>query len=363
VELTDDDRLGAVQAFLSASMQRKSAPRAFGVAVIRGGSPCWSKTFGREDGARFQAGSISKTVTAAAALELVARGELQLDLDVDDRLTSWRIGVPTTLRDLLGHTAGVNVPFYPGYEPGSAIPTVVESLEGLPPTSTPGVSVELSRRGSFSYSGGAYVVVQQLIADVAGASFVEAARYLVLDPVGMDCSTFRQPLPPEWQHSAAREDSHLYPEAGAGGLWTTPLDLAKFISAIQQANGDGAHGLSAMTSRTMLAMHAPLPKKGQWSLLPWLGIRPPEFTGLGLFLMGEDRFANIGGAFRFFSMIVGSGDAGAVVMSASDAHPLIFETLQAISEAEQWSGLRVEDWMKKRLSKVALRALWHKKPA
>jgi CubicO group peptidase (beta-lactamase class C family) len=361
VELTKDDRLVAVQSFLSASMQRKNAPKAFGVAVIRSGSPCWSQTFGREDDARFQAGSISKSVTAACALELVVRGELQLDEDVDDRLTSWHIGVPTTLRDLLGHTAGVNVPFYPGYEPGSAVPTVVESLEGLPPTSTPGVSVELSRRGSFSYSGGAYVVVQQLIADVAGTSFEEAARYLVLDPIGMHCTTFRQPLPPEWQHAAARADSHLYPEAGAGGLWTTPLDLAKFISAIQGATGDVAQGLGAMTSRAMLATHVPLPKKGQWSLLPWLGIRPPETAGLGLFLMGEDRFANIGGAFRFFSMIVGSGDAGAIVMSASDAHPLIFETLHAISEAEEWSGLRVEDWMKKRLSKLALRVLWLKR--
>jgi CubicO group peptidase (beta-lactamase class C family) len=343
-------------------MLRQNAPKAFGVAVVRKGSPCWSETFGGDSELRFQAGSISKSVTAAAALELVAQGKLQLDQDVDERLTSWSVGVPTTLRSLLGHSAGVNVPFYPGYAPDVDVPTVIDSLEGLPPALTPRVAVEVDRRGSFSYSGGAYVIVQQLIADVTGTAFEDAARRLVLDPVGMDCSSFRQPLPPEWQPFAARPDAHLYPEAGAAGLWTTPLDLAKFISALLAAATDVAHGVRPETASSMLTMHAALPKKGQWTLLPWLGIRAPEAAGLGLFLMDRGGFVNIGGAYRFFSVIVGSEEAGAVVMAASGAHPLIFETLQAISAAEKWTDLRVQGPARSHLSRVALRALWLKKP-
>jgi CubicO group peptidase (beta-lactamase class C family) len=362
VKLGNDDRLTPVQELLDAAMQRRRAPKALGIAVVRNAALAWNQMFGCADDTRFQAGSISKSVTAAIALELVAQGELELDEDVARRLTSWKIGAPATLRALLGHTAGANVPFYPGYEQEGILPTAVDSLNGRAPASTPAVSIESSRRGSFTYSGGGYVIVQQLIADVTGEPFEDVARRLVLDPVGMGCSTFQQPLPPEWQNSAARRDWHLYPEAGAGGLWTTPLDLAKFILAIQAAQGNAARGVRAETASAMLAKHVLLPKKGQWSVLPWLGIRPPDAAGLGLFLTGVDRFANIGGAYRFFSMMVGSEGAGAVVMSASSAHPLIFEALQAISDAEGWSGLRVQGRMKTRVSSVCLRALWLKEP-
>lgn len=216
-----EGREAAVTSFLDSRMRRRHAPSALGVAVIRDGAPSWSTTFGGSSDARFQAGSISKSVTAAVALELVARGELHLDGDVDDRLASWRIGSPTTLRALLGHTGGVCVPYYPGYDPSAAVPTLLESLQGTPPATTVPVSIDSGQRGSFAYSGGAYAIVQQLVEDVTGVAFADAARDLVLNPVGMEGSTFSQPLPVDWRSCAARGDWHVYPEAGAAGLWTT----------------------------------------------------------------------------------------------------------------------------------------------
>ena len=62
----------------------------------------------------FQAGSISKTVTAVGALKLVERRKLDLDSDVRLQLHGWAASKqsqasdqPVTLRGLLGHSAGL----------------------------------------------------------------------------------------------------------------------------------------------------------------------------------------------------------------------------------------------------------------
>ena len=104
----------------------------FGVAVIEGFEVGWSRVVGGPPDALFQAGSISKPVTALAALELVGRGVLDLEADVNDRLTSWRLPGPerVSLRQLLGHTSGLGVGFYPGYRQGAEAPTVLQSLDG-----------------------------------------------------------------------------------------------------------------------------------------------------------------------------------------------------------------------------------------
>ena len=63
----------------------------------------------------FQAASISKPVTAMAALRLVQEGVLDLDADVNETLRSWRVPEnehtqehKVTLRTVLSHTAGLS---------------------------------------------------------------------------------------------------------------------------------------------------------------------------------------------------------------------------------------------------------------
>ena len=69
------------------------------VAVLRAGAIAWAKGYGvtRAGGPAvtpdtlFQAGSISKPVTAFAALRLVDRGRLNLDRDVNEQLIGWNV--------------------------------------------------------------------------------------------------------------------------------------------------------------------------------------------------------------------------------------------------------------------------------
>jgi CubicO group peptidase (beta-lactamase class C family) len=337
--------LNSPSEFLAAFLERPDAPGTFGVAVIDQGELAWSQVAGGSPDRLFQAGSISKPVAALVALELVGRGTLDLDGDVNERLTSWQVPGPqrVSLRQLLGHTAGVGVPFWAGYRQDEEVPTPLQVLDGVPPAQTPAVRADPAAAGQFCYSGGGYLIVQQLIADATGLPFAQAARAIVLEPLGMTRSTYAQPPPAELRAAAARDDWHLYPEAAAAGLWSTPADLARWVCAVQAALTGRPSALRAQTAALMVTPHAPLPAEGNWEILPAIGIRPPDSYGLGLFLEGTDRFSHLGGAFSFFSAITGStaDGSGAVVMTASDASPFLLEVLLAISDAYGWTGFRL----------------------
>jgi CubicO group peptidase (beta-lactamase class C family) len=315
-----------------------------GVAVIEKSSIAWSRITGGPPDRLFQAGSISKPVTALAALELVARGQAELDGDVNQQLTSWQLpGSPgVSLRQLLGHTAGTGVPFFPGYPQGAEVPALGQVLDGVPPAATVAVQADAAKYGRFCYSGGGYAVVQQLVSDITGLPFAEAARALILEPLGMTRSTFEQPLPPRLRPAAARGDWHIYPETAAAGLWTSPGDLARYACALQAALACRQSPIRPEVAAQLLTPHARLPAKGEWNLLPILGMRPPDSCGLGMFLHGDDRFSHVGGAASFFSVLTAStaDGTGAVVMTAANPGPFPFRLLRAISNEHCWTGFR-----------------------
>ena len=117
---------------LPAAMQALHIP-SVSAAVIERGRLDWARAFGTGATADtlYQAASLSKLVTAVAALRLVEQGRLALDRNVNDELTAWRLpdsaltrGHPVTLRGLLSMTGGVGVPGYIGYAPGQPLPNL-----------------------------------------------------------------------------------------------------------------------------------------------------------------------------------------------------------------------------------------------
>jgi CubicO group peptidase (beta-lactamase class C family) len=327
---------------LTALMKRSG--KVSGVALIDDFDIAWSRVVGGAPDRLFQAGSISKPVTALVAHELVARGLADLDGDVNERLVSWQVpgSRSISLRQLLGHTSGMGVRFFPGYPQGTDVPTLRQILDGVPPSVTPAIRVDPAQRDRFCYSGGGYVVIQQLIADITGVPFAQAARSLVLEPLGMTRSTFEQPLPVGLRPAAARQDWHAYPESAAAGLWTTPEDLARYVCALQAAFAGRKSAVRRETAVAILTPRTPLPAKGEWTILPIVGMRPLDSYSLGMFLHGKDRFGHIGGAASFFSVLTASSEdgSGAVVMMASKASPFLFKLLRAISDEYGWTGFR-----------------------
>ena len=259
---------------LAAAMGEANVP-GVSVAVFVDGRLAWSRAWGvlklggptRVTAATlFQAASISKPVTALAAMTMVADGRLALDRDVSHSIDGWTATAPINLRQLLSHSAGLNVAGFQGYAANAAVPTPLQILRGDRPSNTPAVVIENTPGQAFNYSGGGYTVVQVLMAQTAAKPFSDLMTERVLAPLGMTDSFFAQPLPLLSQANAASghrdgkavaEGSNTYPELAAAGLWTTPRDLGKVAVDIQNARRSIAAAVATPAiSRDMLVPQA-----------------------------------------------------------------------------------------------------------
>jgi CubicO group peptidase (beta-lactamase class C family) len=295
------------------------------VALIERGELAWAHAYGDSASIRtlYQAASLSKLVTAVAALRLVQQGRLDLDRNVDADLVSWRLpesdlarGHPVTLRGLLSMTGGIGVPGYLGYEPGSPLPRLMQILDGASPANSPPVRIEYVPGTRYAYSGGGYEILQALIQDTTHQSFHEALQDLVLRPIGMADSLFMQPLPGPLAPRAATGHHvdgaelpggwRVVPELAAGGLWSTPTDLAKLLIEIARAyRGEGSVVLDRETARTMLNRQ----NGGPYGL-------GGAVAGSGRNLVLMKRGQNIG--YQAYMLVFPETGQGMVVMTGSD---------------------------------------------
>ncbi|RKI73095.1 class A beta-lactamase-related serine hydrolase [Corallococcus sp. AB049A] len=315
------------------------------VAVYDKHALVWSKTYGvTQAGGKepvtletlFQAASISKPVTALAALRAVEQGQLSLDANVNDALKCWKVPdngftreQKVTLRRLLSHSAGLTVHGFPGYGVGEPLPTLQQILDGQKPANTEAVRVDTVPGTENRYSGGGYVVVQKLLMDVTNKPFPRLMKEAVLEPVGMKHSTFEQPLPPELAGRTAAGTRasgetvegrwKVYPELAPAGLWTTPSDLALLQIEVAKAKaGKSQRVLSQAMTRQMLTKQS-------------------GPSGLGYMVDdASDRFEHGGWNEGFTATVMTLGDSGSgvVLMANSDNGVLLFERIIASIAAE-----------------------------
>ncbi len=353
-----------------AERMRHHRVEAVSVALIRDYQVAWEAAAGladREEGGKatpetlFQAGSISKPVTAAALLREVDKGTFRLDAEVNAYLTSWKLPPneltareKVTLERILSHTAGLTVHGFPGYAPGEAVPTVPQVLDGRPPANTGPVRVDLVPGSRWRYSGGGYTIAQLAMSDTLGRGFPDLMRTLFLGPAGMSRSTYEQPLPADRLTQAAagyRDDGapvagkrHVYPEMAAAGLWTTAGDLARFAIAIQKSlRGDEGGLLARETAERMVT-----PLIGDYGL------------GFGVEKHGGEAYFGHGGADEGFQAYLTAhrGGWGAAVMANSDnGIALAVEILRGLARQEGWKGYLPEPLVPAALSSGDLRAL------
>jgi CubicO group peptidase (beta-lactamase class C family) len=272
---TDLDSLG-----LQALMERLHVP-GVSIAVVKDFKIHWAKAYGVADmetgrlldtGTRFQSASISKPVTAMAAMRLVQEHRLNLDADVNTMLKSWHVprseltrNQPVTPRSLLSHTSGANDGFgFPGYDPKAALPTVLQILEGLPPSNVGKVTFARAPFEASKYSGGGVMIMQLALTELSGRPFAQFMQSTVLAPLQMSNSSFEQPLAVNDTSRAALahdQQGHrmgppwrIHPEQATSGLWTTPSDLAKFIIEIQTAlRGPNGKVLDQRNAKEMIS--------------------------------------------------------------------------------------------------------------
>ena len=346
-----DSSADAVDDVIRAEMRKRQIP-GLSLAIIDHGQIVKAKGYGvTERGEEspvtpstlFQAGSISKPVSAMGALRLVEQGKLELDQDVNARLVTWKVPEneftkekKVCLRGLLSHTAGLTVHGFPGYSVDGPVATLVQVLDGAKPANTPPIRVDIAPGSRWRYSGGGYSVMQQLVIDVTGKPFPLFMSEAVLEPLGMKESTFEQPLPAEKARlTASGHDSdrsvvkgrwHIYPEMAAAGLWTTASDLARFAIGLQQAaTGRSAQVLSQQMARRMLTE-----EKDGYGL--GVGV---EGTGTALRFGHGGRDAGFDARLTAFAE---TGQGAVIMININDNSRMMSRILDVVAREYRWPG-------------------------
>ncbi|MBS3819838.1 serine hydrolase [bacterium] len=187
---------------------------------------------------------------------------------------------------------------------------------------------------------GGYAVLQLMLKDLEGMVFPQLMEENVLNPLGMEQSTFGQPLPQKYKEQAAvghlRTGQpvpgkwHNYPEMAASGLWTNPSDLSSFAAAVMK---------TAMGKRRDLISI----EKGRSMLTPQI-----EDRGLGVVLQGEGDNLNFhlegeNKGYACYMVAYPARGEGAIVMTNGDNGAyLIEEILRGISEVYDWPHFETE---------------------
>jgi len=269
------------------------------VVVVKDGKVLLAKGFGYADMETRQPitpstlcrpGSISKLFTAIAVMQLVEKGKIDLDRDVNDYL-DFRIetppgGVPVTMRRLLTHLAGFE-------EQVKEVRATTERPRQLGLYLADHVPPRLFPRGDIAaYSNYGMALAGYIVERLSGEPFDQYVATQILAPLGMSHSTFQQPLPRDLQPfmSKSYRDSGQSPMtfeiinlAPAGSLSASGADFGRFMLALLGGGTlEGKRIIAADTLAEMMRPQLPAP-----SGLPRMALAFHEHTIEGHRVIGH----------------------------------------------------------------------------
>ena len=317
----------------------------FSMALIENGQVVFSKAYGdgRKESAIkasprsiYQVGSISKSITAATIMKMVEHGKIDLDVDVNNYLTSWVVptnkftdSIPITLRHLLSHRAGINNANTMGFTQEERLPSLVEYISGQ--TKYPGIAIDTFADIRYRYSNLGYGLIQLIVEDVTSLPFWEVARKEVLTPLGMTHSSFKIYNPVDVGQDvvyAYQSDGSVYDgkwnnaaAVTSGGLYSSPEELSKYIIEIWNCLHGNGNLLSQETVRQMVS---------------------GERYGLGFDLSEKNGLKTIShtgrvpGFYAYMYIYEESGDGFVMSVNSDNGGDFLREVLRGLSDVNSW---------------------------
>lgn len=210
------------------------------IAVVHKDSIIWEESFGYADREEkriatihtpYYIASITKLMTAASIMQLIAANKISMDAPVNNylhtklRSTSWNAS-DITVRRLLQHTAGLgsfNLVNYPDAEQLPGADTIISRY--AIPVWQPGTR--------FDYSNIGYRVLSRLVEERSGKSLADYFQVNIFDPTGMRDSYIGTDKPHEqeairYKGDAARTRARFAVtlSTGAAGVFSSVHDLA-----------------------------------------------------------------------------------------------------------------------------------------
>lgn len=324
LEPTGDELAARMDAYLAANFPRAGAP-GLAVAVVDAGGVRYLRTFGDcpDADAPFVVGSLSKSFTAVAVMQLVEQGAVDLDAPASRYAPGYDVPDEVTVRSLLNQTSGFG-----------AYDSLAEAADG-----------ELGETfGTFSYANANYDLLGRV---VEGASGEDYARYLdehVLEPLGMASTTadparaealgmvpghrdwFGLPVADGFRHA---QGDGAWGGPASGYVASSVRDMASYLRMYLNGGmgGDGARVLSADSVRRMFLDRVPDPEGDTYYGMGWTSFswddgelvlshdgQVENYTasmcllperGIGIVAL-SDANDNAGGNIRFFDLVGGA---------------------------------------------------------
>src|SRR5262245_25456258 len=240
-------KVGRIESLISAWMVKYKAP-ALSVAVVTDNQLRWSNGYGVIDlensvpakaDSAYRLASITKSITAAAVMQLVEKGKLDLDAPVQKYCPAypekqWKI----TARQLLTHFAGIR---HNG--PGESTSTIHDNSTSEALNSFKNDPLLHEPDTKYSYSTPGYTLLGCVIEGASGMSYLDYVRENIFKRAGMNRTQADDVFAiilnrargyrniPEVINAPLHDTSIKAP---AGGLVSTVEDLARFAIAVQE---------------------------------------------------------------------------------------------------------------------------------
>ena len=253
----------------------------------------------------FRIGSTSKLFVWIGVMQMVEQGKLDLDRDINDYLTAFKIpekfDKPITLRSLMTHTPGFEDKLYQLFVVDENLIKPLEEVlkDQLPKRVRPPFQ-------QASYSNHGTGIAQYLVEIASEMPFVDYAERFIFDPLGMQNTTIRQPLPvrfaTDMSNGYAYRDGkfvvkpfELIPLQSVGSASTTANDMARFMTAL--LNNTCIDGQCLLDSATFSKMIEP-------AFYHTKGVNPALLGFMDLSMNDRRMFGHGGNTFLFHSMMV-----------------------------------------------------------
>lgn len=279
----DGDELGP----RTAEVLSRRAAIGLAVTVVRRGRPAIFSGHGLADIASsapvtedtvFRIGSITKTFTAVAVMQLWEQGLIDLDAPANDYLGSFKLVPakpgfrPATVRHLLTHSAGIPEVLHlgdllhPGWGPFDARPPdfSVPFGEALPPLAERyrgGIRLVTDPGTAFAYSGHGFNTLGQIVEEISGEPLDRYFRRRIFEPLGMAHTDLvrSERVTPHLASGYVLGPGGAKPVVdrewlgrGAGGMYSSSADLGRYAAALL-GGGSNQHG-SILQPATLAAM-------------------------------------------------------------------------------------------------------------
>lgn len=239
----------ALRPFIERQLSEKQIP-GLSIALVDDQQVVWAQGFGVADAAGkkaataetvYRIGSVSKLFTDIAIMQMVERGELNLDAPITDYLPDFRprnpFGTPITLRELMSHRSGLLREPPVGNYFETTEPSLAATVRSLNET-----ELVFAPQTHTKYSNAAIAVIGYLLQERNHQPFAAYLKHSVLDPIGMKHSSF-EPDPAivqnlakakMWTYDGKTFEAPTF-QLGmmpAGSMYSTVTDVGRFVSVL-----------------------------------------------------------------------------------------------------------------------------------